>query len=121
MIKPVLIAAVAGFCWPYFFDVSIPGLQHRRLAAPWTPITLASRSISTSESFQSQTVNRSRKGDKLQVVQSSDAASSIPRNDRRITPVLDVNDANCRQRGQMTRLANVNVGDLYHRVWLTER
>jgi hypothetical protein len=83
MIRAVLVAAVAGFSWPYFVDVSIPGIPPRHTIPPLTEIGLSARSDSNDAIFARQVVNRTHKGDKLTALQISgatlDSAHSAPR------------------------------------------
>jgi hypothetical protein len=80
MIRAVLIAAVAGFSWPYFVDVSIPGIPPRHTIPPVTEIGLSALSKSDDTTSANQVVNRSLKGDKLNVHQTSDVIVSPANN-----------------------------------------
>jgi hypothetical protein len=72
MVKAVIISAVAGFSLPYFMDISIPGIPPRQIIP--LPIETGIRSPSNSARdtiFSSQVVNRSKKGDKLEILHTS--------------------------------------------------
>lgn len=111
MIRAVLIAAVAGFSWPYFVNVSIPNIPPRH------EIGLNTLSNSSDTISTSQVVNRSQKSDKLNVVQSSDAIVSPAHNTAQttLTPNAVVKIA-FEQFGQSIRMTNDDVVDLFSRV-----
>jgi hypothetical protein len=122
MIRSVLIAAVAGFSWPYFVDVSIPGIPPRHNSPPLTEISLTGRSKSDGPFFSSQTVDRANKGDRLDVPQTSRATLISAHTGSQSTPTTDATAKNaCQQLGQGTRVANDDVVDRYNRVVLARR
>ena len=121
MIRAVLVAAVAGFSWPYFVDVSIPGIPPRHIITPLTEIDFSARPDSNDTTFARQMANRSRKSDRLNVIQTGDAILNLVQDAGQTTPTPnEVVKSGFEQFGQ-TRVADDDVVDLYNRVMWARR
>lgn len=95
MFREVLVAAAAGFSWPYFFDVTIPGIPSRHVIRPIAEINLSARSHADDTIFATQVANRSQKGDRLKIHQTTDLNLSTACNARQTT------NAECRSGKQL--------------------
>jgi hypothetical protein len=122
MFRAVLVAAVVGFSWPYFFDVTIPGIPSRHAIPPLTEISLSTRSDSNGAIFARQVVNRSKKGDRLKIHRTKDARLGPAHKTGQPTPTPSAAGKSiCEQAGQGTRVANDDVIDLDDFVTLARR
>jgi hypothetical protein len=81
MLKAVLISAVTGFSLPYFIDISFPGIPPHQIIVLSLETETRSLSNPTHETiFLSQVVNRFQKGDKLEILHTTQRGTDPERN-----------------------------------------